>query len=330
MNFREILASVVLMATIVPTVSAKAEILYVSVSGNDSNPGTSDQPLRTITKAAEEAKPGTKVTVLGGLYKEVVIISAGGTSDLPIVFEAAPGEQVIIDGQETPPDTNLVQISANYITFRGFTVRNSTRGGITAWGTHDVRIADNKVQGSKKAGIWVGHAEAGHSYANLVEGNEVWNNCLENLTPTSNGGWPQGISLQASDRSAIIGNRVYRNYGEGIGTLSTHDVRISGNAAFDNYSVNIYLDNAPSTVVEDNKVYHTYAKEFYRYGLPAKGIMIANEYTGIELPSKNIRVTQNRLGGVGRVTYGDYQRASGLIDSVINLNTVLDKPESLW
>ncbi|WP_162820415.1 right-handed parallel beta-helix repeat-containing protein [Microvirga calopogonii] len=330
MAFGKILASAFLTATILQIVPGKAEVLYVSVSGNDSNPGTMTLPLRSITKAAAEAKPGTRVTVLGGLYKEIVVITAGGTPELPVVFEPAPGEQVTIDGEAAPPDTNLVQISASNITFQGFTVRNSTRSGIAAWGTHDVKIANNKVSGSKKAGIWVGHSEVGQSHSNLIEGNEVWNNCLENVSPTSEGGWPQGISLQASDKSAIIGNRVYRNYGEGIGTLSTHDVRISQNIAFDNYSVNIYLDNAPSTVVQDNKVYHTYAKEFYRNGLPAKGIMIANEYTEIELPSRNINVTQNILGGVGRVTYGDYQRASGLIDSVINVNTILDKPESLW
>ncbi|WP_201836621.1 right-handed parallel beta-helix repeat-containing protein [Microvirga zambiensis] len=322
--------ALIVAMTALQSMPALATTLYVSSAGDDKNPGTVALPFRSISKAAEEAKPGSRVTVLGGVYKEVVVIPSGGTAELPVTIEPASGEEVIIDGAGSPPDTNLVQINASYVTFRGFTVRNATRGGIAAWGVHDVEISDNRIQGSQKAGIWIGHTEAGHSYANVIARNEVWNNCLEYKSRAIDGGWPQGISLQASDKSTVIGNRVYRNYGEGIGTLSTKGVQILGNDVFDNYSVNIYLDNAPSTVVQENKVYHTYAKDFYRYGKPAVGIMIANEYTEIELPSRDINVTRNTLAGVGRVVYGDYQRASGLINSEINLNTVTDNPEPLW
>jgi len=330
MNIRKVHILLMLAVATLQAAPAMAASLYVSNGGDDRNPGTSDLPFRSISKAAQEVQPGSKVIVRGGLYKEVVLINAGGTSELPVTFESAPGEEVIIDGQASPPDTNLVQINANYVSFRGFTVRNATRGGIAAWGVHHIEIANNKVEGNRKAGIWVGHAEVGVAYENVIAHNEVWNNCLENLSRSGDGGWPQGISLSASDRSTVTGNRVYRNYGEGIGTLSTQGVRILGNDVSDNFSVNIYLDNAPSTVVQDNKVYHTYAKDFYRHGKPAIGIMIANEYTEIELPSRDINVTRNTLAGVGRVIYGDYQRASGLINSEINLNTITDNPEPLW
>jgi len=330
MTFGKTRIAFALAATIFQAVPSVAATLYVSRTGEDSNPGTISLPFRSISKAAQEAKPGSKIMVAGGLYNEVVVVPVGGTAELPVTFEPAPGEQVTIDGSSSPPDTNLVQINASYVNFRGFTIRNSTRGGIAAWGVHHVGIANNKIHGSQKAGIWVGHTETGQSYANVIERNEVWNNCLENSSRAAESGWPQGISLRASDRSTVVGNRVYRNYGEGIGTLSTESVSILGNDVFDNFSVNIYLDNAPSTVVQENKVYHTYAKDFYRYGKPALGIMIANEYTELELPSRDINVTRNTLAGVGRVTYGDYQRASGLINSEINPNTVTDNPEPLW
>lgn len=313
-----------------PFMPVLAETLYVSRTGNDTNPGTATLPFRSISKAAQEVQPGSKVIVRGGLYEEVVIINGGGTAELPVTFEPAAGEEVIIDGVGSPADTNLVQINASYVKFTGFTVRNATRGGIAAWGAHHIEIANNRVQGSHRAGIWVGHSEAGKSYSNVIAHNEVWDNCLENRSRAGDRGWPQGISLSASDKSTVIGNRVYRNYGEGIGTLSTEGVRILGNEVFDNFSVNIYLDNAPSTVVQENKVYHTYSEDFYRHGRPAIGIMIANEYTEIERPSRDIVVTGNTLAGVGRVVYGDYERASGLINSEINLNTVTDDPKALW
>ncbi|MBB4041555.1 hypothetical protein GGR34_003232 [Microvirga flocculans] len=330
MTFDRTRVSIILALAILHAEPVFAVTLFVSTTGDDTNPGTVSRPFRTISKAAQEAGPGTKIAVQGGLYKEVVDISTGGSAELPVMIEPASAEQVIIDGSGTPPDTNLVQISANYVHFSGFTVRNATRTGIAAWGTQHVRIANNKVYGSLKAGIWVGHSQPGHSSANIVEQNEVWNNCLENISRNSDGGWAQGISLLASNGSRVVGNRVYRNYGEGIGTLSTEGVSIVENSVYDNFSVNIYLDNAPSTIVQENKVFHTYDKRFYRYGKPAIGIMIANEYTDMEMPSRGINVTRNVLAGVGRVTYGDYQRASGLFDSVIDPNTVMDRPESLW
>lgn len=318
-----------LTAAVLQTEALGAATLYVSTSGSDSNPGTISLPFRSISKAAQVAKPGSKVIVLAGLYKEVVQIPVGGTAGLPITFEPARGAQVIIDGSASPPNTSLVQINASYIGFKGFTIRNSTRTGIAAWGTHHVNITDNKVHGSRRAGIWVGHTNAGQSYNNLIARNEVWDNCLENKSLTWESGWPQAIGLHASDRTIVRKNRVYRNYCEGIGIQSTNNASILGNTVSDSFSVNIYLDNAPGSTVQNNRIYHTYDMNFYRYGKPARGIQIANEYTEIELPSKNINVRHNVLAGVGEVTYGNYQRASGLTDSVIGPNTVLERPEAL-
>ncbi|MCG7391572.1 right-handed parallel beta-helix repeat-containing protein [Microvirga sp. ACRRW] len=310
--------------------SVEAATIYVSTSGSDSNPGTISLPYRTISKAAQAATPGTRVIVQEGVYREIVRIPVSGAPRRLIAFQPAPGQQVIIDGSGSPPDTSLVQINANHVSFRGFTIRNSTRTGIAAWGTQHVSITDNKVHGSYRAGIWIGHTEAGQSSRNLIARNEIWDNCLENKSRTWSSGWPQAIGLHASDVSVVRGNRVYRNYCEGIGAQSTKDVKIIGNNVSDSYSVNIYLDNAPGSVVQRNSVYHTYNANFYRYGRPARGIQIANEYTGIELPSSGITVSHNTLAGVGEVTYGNYQRASGLVNSIITSNTILSSPKPLW
>ncbi|SCY71687.1 right-handed parallel beta-helix repeat-containing protein [Microvirga guangxiensis] len=318
---------IAMLATFLQAASVEAATIYVSTSGSDSNPGTIDQPLQTISKAAQVATPGTKVIVLGGVYRDVVQIPVGGTPGRPITFEPASGQLVVLDGSDTPSNTSLVQINASYINFRGFTVRNAKRSGITAWGTHHVNITNNKVHGSIRAGIWIGHTDAGQSYNNLIARNEIWDNCLENKSRTWESGWPQAIGLHASDRSIVQDNRVYRNYCEGIGTQSTQSVRVIGNTVSDSFSVNIYLDNAPGTIVRNNKIYHTNDSNFYRYGKPARGIQIANEYTNIELPSRGLHVSNNTLIGVGGITYGNYQRASGLIDSVISPNTILNTTE---
>ena len=81
--------------------AAQARTFHVAPSGNDANPGTSTMPFRTIQHAADLAQPGDVITVHGGIYRERVSPPRGGTSDAKrIVYEAAPGERVVITGSE--------------------------------------------------------------------------------------------------------------------------------------------------------------------------------------------------------------------------------------
>jgi hypothetical protein len=73
--------------------------------GNDSNPGTSGQPFRTINKAAEVLQPGERVVIAAGTYRECVQPARGGTGpDRMISYEAAPGAKVLIKGSEALND----------------------------------------------------------------------------------------------------------------------------------------------------------------------------------------------------------------------------------
>src|SRR5262245_47028062 len=58
--------------------------LWVSVDGDDAAPGTRDEPLRTIARAAELAEPGTVVRVREGTYEGAVTTATSGTADAPI------------------------------------------------------------------------------------------------------------------------------------------------------------------------------------------------------------------------------------------------------
>jgi len=91
-----VLLCVVLLA---PVVSGRE--FHVSVSGSDENAGSAAQPFRTISKAAQVAQPGDVVTVHEGTYRERVTPARGGTSDAErIVYQAAPGEKVVVKGSE--------------------------------------------------------------------------------------------------------------------------------------------------------------------------------------------------------------------------------------
>jgi alpha-L-arabinofuranosidase len=83
---------------------------HVAVNGDDSNPGTRAAPLRTIQRAADLALPGDTVTVHEGVYRERVNPPRGGESDTKrIVYQAAPGEKVVIKGSEVIKDWVHVQ-----------------------------------------------------------------------------------------------------------------------------------------------------------------------------------------------------------------------------
>ena len=74
---------------------------HVSPQGNDRNTGSPSRPLKTISAAAALAQAGDVITVHEGIYRERIAPPRGGLSDAErIVYQAAPGEQVVITGAE--------------------------------------------------------------------------------------------------------------------------------------------------------------------------------------------------------------------------------------
>jgi hypothetical protein len=70
----------------------------------DSNPGSADQPLRTISEAATRAVAGDTVLVSAGDYAEMVTVKNTGTSSAPIVLQAAAGATVFVHGGKSGAD----------------------------------------------------------------------------------------------------------------------------------------------------------------------------------------------------------------------------------
>ena len=78
--------------------------LYVNTrhpKASDSNDGSRNRPFKTISRAAELAKPGDRIIVSGGIYRERITPLRGGVSpDMMISYEAEPGAMVLIKGSE--------------------------------------------------------------------------------------------------------------------------------------------------------------------------------------------------------------------------------------
>jgi hypothetical protein len=76
-----------------------------SARSDDSGPGTSEEPFRTISKAAEVLQPGERVIIAAGTYRECVRPARGGSGpEKMISYEAAPGALVIVKASDVLGD----------------------------------------------------------------------------------------------------------------------------------------------------------------------------------------------------------------------------------
>ncbi|MCX7010229.1 MAG: right-handed parallel beta-helix repeat-containing protein, partial [Kiritimatiellaeota bacterium] len=80
-----------------PLATLHAAEFCVSPAGDDANPGTSAQPLRTIRKASSVMRAGDRCVIRGGIYRETVVPPDGSEHE-PVVYRAHPGESVTISG----------------------------------------------------------------------------------------------------------------------------------------------------------------------------------------------------------------------------------------
>lgn len=88
-------------ATAAPS-TTRPDPFWVSPGGDDAAVGSHDRPFATVQHAMEQLRPGDRLVVADGVYRERVRLPGDvlvpGTADAPIVVEAAPGAQPVIVG----------------------------------------------------------------------------------------------------------------------------------------------------------------------------------------------------------------------------------------
>ncbi len=267
-------------------VYAAGSSYYVSPTGSDSNPGTMNQPWKTIGKAVNTAAAGDTVNVRSGTYQEQVYISTSGTSSAMIIFQAYPGETPIIDGNNTIPGSTgggLIQISGSYVRVSGFEVRNSAGAGVILVGKNNVADHINANHNHNSGILIIG------DYG-VAEFNTVWSNSMENVNGSSPNTETFGISAARSPNYAVIKNNVeYGSWGEGISTFESNGTTIEDNIVYDSWTDNIYISDATNVVCQRNFVYATGAMN--GYGSSQTGIYLGDET--YNPASANIKVLNN-------------------------------------
>lgn len=235
---------------------------YVSPSGSDENPGTLDEPLKTVQKAFDTVTAGETVCFRAGTYPETVLPNPAtkaatqlekqsGTPGNPIVFTNYPGEVAIIQGE--------TKIYGSYIILRGTaqsaaSCSATNRCGLVFERTDNVLYAgDIDILNSSGPGfVIIDHVEIRNApyhagiyqegCNNAIIGSYIHDNGTLNRSEDNGIYWSR-TPADCKNGGLIAGNLVEHNYSKGIqlyagGSATTPAyVTVCGNISVNNGSL---------------------------------------------------------------------------------------------
>lgn len=255
-------------------------IYYVSLEGDDANPGNLEQPWKTLNYAASQLKPGDLLLIRGGTYPGQFRIENSGTSEAPITISNYENEEVVIDGNgNTLPSKNqgspLVSISGTWVVVKNITVQYSGDMGVYAKGEHvtldSLYVHHNWAHGVILTGNY-----------DILENSRIWYNSTINENNTSTIGNASGASCgRYPDYCTIRNSIVWDNWGEGITAFEAMHVLIEGNISYDNQQ-NYYISDTKYTMMKGNIAYCSTGNPIDAYETQ-NGILVGDE-KGVPIP----------------------------------------------
>lgn len=311
-------------------------------SGNDSNNGSSGSPWKTLGKANGQLKPGDEVRVRSATYHESFAIRTPNTT-----WKADNGHTPIIDGRwheglmsggrmPSPgpghmPGSNLasmISLSANGLTFEGFTLQNIAGTAITVGASNNITIRNNRIDFVYSNGI---RTNAGSSWAEkvVVEGNTVSRTVAIWITDGRGGG---GIVIGHGRDCIVRNNLVGPSYGEGI-DVHRGSVRtiVEGNIIHTCFSAHLYIQRATDSTLRNNIVYHTGRRDGFMSSRGASaGIIIGDEsWAAHYAHSARDTIYNNLVVGTGilfNVPNNEHNYDTQLDKTYIGYNTFIGGP----
>jgi len=133
------LLAVALLLVVRPTDAAEYVVAQRDPKAADTNAGSAEAPFKTISAAVAKVKAGDRVIIHGGDYRETVIVTASGTAEAPIVFEAAPGEKPVIKGSDILTGWQRDEGQVWKSTLPPLPPRGQDGKAPSFWNTNDVR-----------------------------------------------------------------------------------------------------------------------------------------------------------------------------------------------
>jgi len=240
---------------------------HVAINGDDNNPGTSDKPWRTISYAVTQLKPGDKLIIHEGVYKEVVVMRSSGISEAPIIITSAPGERVVLDFGRVSSNCFSLSKGVSHVRIENLTLVNCGIWALSLDGGNQHIILRNLEVAYSETGIHMTVGESGkkpwHGPVGpvLIEGCLVHDNDVGGIDCTPGpcydiiiryskiynngvtaGFGADGVAVETGDRICIEWSEIYGNMGDGVDLGSRNplwfnkssDFRVSGCFVHDN------------------------------------------------------------------------------------------------
>ncbi len=100
---------------------------FVSTKGNDKNPGSKQQPFKTLQKALLKVHAGEIIYLRGGIYPLGISIKVKGLAQAPIMITAYQKEKVLFKGDKSSKN-NDIRILGDWIILKNIELRDSYNG----------------------------------------------------------------------------------------------------------------------------------------------------------------------------------------------------------
>ncbi|MEA3330049.1 MAG: right-handed parallel beta-helix repeat-containing protein [Nanoarchaeota archaeon] len=279
-----------------------AEDYYVSLQGDNANPGTIQQPWETIQYAADFVSVGDKVIVLEGDYRNQgrTYLRKSGDENAKIIFEGQG--KVITKGFGV---FTLQGGPVNYIIIKGFeitdTIEDVINGpGVIVYGRGN-EIKDNKIYGVFSQGIWLFAQYDGVENPDL----DLTSNCIIKNNVIENSG-EDGIRIYGNNNK-VEGNILKNNKGMGIASLNTGGNEILNNEIYGNDKQGIHLAHSEASVIERNVVYENCQNYDDCFGIDIIGIGDNNLVKYNEVYSQHDTISDENVA----LRYGDSKFGTG-------------------
>jgi hypothetical protein len=150
--------------------------VYVSPTGNDTNPGTVDQPFKSISKGLTAVGTNGLVVLRGGVYllgSSKLSLTKTAQSGSFIKIWAYSGETPVLDCTGNTSDG--ISISGNYYHLKGIEQRNAGHNGINISGNNNI-IEDCVVHDNQNTGLHLTSSAAPGPSNNLILNCDAYRN----------------------------------------------------------------------------------------------------------------------------------------------------------
>jgi len=302
-----------------PDTKSGEKTYYVSPDGNDDNPGTSEQPWKTVNYAVQKdsaVKAGDTILVQPGTYTELITLDKSGNEKLGHITLKADGDVTLRD-----PDPNKGEFregviqSANqgHWIIDGFRIENTSWAGISLRDANNMIVQNNHTFETGASGIIVLPESFYKGGDGEVTSKDI--KVLDNKVERANWRWTgrgdsrgtqEALSIWGVDGFEVANNIVKEGTREGIDVKtgsrngSVHNNTVTGVAQVSGTPGG--YNGGPAIYVDGNRA-DTFNIDIYNntvYNNVADGIVIADEVPG-QGDVKDVRVYNNVVYGNGKL-----------------------------